>query len=512
MKTTTKICILTLVACIGLTLFLGKSEAQQKPKDVLFVAQEDDVTTFDPSMSTHVPNVTFYNVIYDCLTIFDNVEFTKLNPALATSWNLINPTTWQFKLRKGVTFHDGEPFNANTVKFNVEWLKTPGKHTVAGNFQTIDHAEVVDDYTINIITKGPDSLLPKRLGAYGAQMTPPEYIKKVGRQTLNSKPIGTGPYIMKEWVKDDHVTLERNEKYWGEKGVFKEVIVKALPDNLTRLNAVLTGEVDLASMMLPDQAAIVGSGNIARIESVLAAAQANYGFSCSKGPLKNKLVRQACNYAVDKDAILKKLWKGYGKVSTGSAITYDFGYDPGLKPYPYDPAKARELIKQAGYKPGEISFDLYANAPGKELTEIVCAYLNDVGINAQPKVLEAATRARWQSDAYLWQGGVLFYPSSTLYDLDGSLWRTHGPKGAGANRWEEMNKPGMPFHDMMEKARYSLNQEERRKIYIEANKIFRDEAPVLFLFQYKILYGVNNRINYRPRPDERMYYNLITFR
>ena len=516
MKTTCKICIfiLAFIVCIGLTQFLGKSEAQERPKDRLFVVQEDDVTSFDPSSSTHVPNMTFYSVIYDCLTCWDNVEQTKLIPALATSWKLINATTWQFNLRKGIKFHNGEPFNANTVKYNVEWLSKPGKHVMASNFFTIDHAEVVDDYTINIITKAPDPLLPKRLGAYGCQMTPPEYIKKVGRETLGLKPIGTGPYMVKERIKDSHVTLVRNEKYWGEKGVFKEVIVKPFPDNMTRVNALLTGEVDLISMLLPDQVSLVEKSKVARVEAVLAAARATFSINCRKGPLKNRLVRQACNYAVDKETILNKLWKGYGNVSTGAGTSYDFG-STAQHPYPYNPAKARELLKQAGYKPGEITFGLYANAPGKDLAEIVCAYLNEVGINAQPKVIEAATRARWNADFRVWEdigGGLLTYSSSTLYDLDGIIWRIRHPSGLSGNRCEEINQRGMPFYEMMEKARYSFDQEERKKIYLEAEKIYIEAALEIFLFQYKLLYGVNNRINFRPRPDERMYYNLITLR
>lgn len=509
MKTRSKICIfiLALAVCVGLTQFLGKSEAQEKP---LVVIQEDNVTSFDPTSSTHVPNITFYFTVYDCLTCWDNDDYTKLIPALATSWKTINPTTWQFKLRHGVKFHNGEPFNANTVKWNVEWLSAAGKHAVAGNFATIDHAEVVDDYTINIITKAPDPLLPKRLGAYGCQMTPPEYITKVGREAFSLKPVGTGPYIVKEWVKDDHVTLTQNKDYWGEKGVFKEVIVKPAPDNMTRLNLILSGEADLASQILPDQSPMLEKSGIAHLEHVLAA-NAAYFINCRKGPLKDKRVRQACNYAVDKEAILKKLWRGYGKLSNGGVTRYDFGYNPDQKPYPYDPAKARELIKQAGYKPGEITFGVHANAPGKELSEIVSAYLNEVGINAQPKVLEAGTRARWIRDAKVWEdvgGFLLAYPSPTLYDADGILWRLYHPSGLLGNYWEG-SQEGTKFYGMMEKARYSLDQKERKKIYYEMNKYFLEEAPQLFLFQYEILYGVNNRIVFKSRPDERMYYNLI---
>ena len=253
---------------------------------------------------------------------------------MATSWKSINPTTWQFKLRQGIKFTNGEPFNAHTVKWNIDWLITKGKHAVAGGFATIDRAEVVDNYTINVITKAPDPLLAKRFTAYGGQMTPPEYIQKVGREEFGRKPIGTGAYILKEWIKDDHVTFVRNENYWGKKGQFKEVIFKPAPDTLTRLNMLLTGEADIITTILPDQVEQVKQSKVARLERTLAALTAEFPFNTRKGPLSDKRIRQACNYAVDKVAILQKLWKGYGIPSNGAITNYDFGYNPDQKPYP----------------------------------------------------------------------------------------------------------------------------------------------------------------------------------
>lgn len=512
-KSKISIFILVLMVCFGLYQIQGKTEAQEKP---LVIAQELDVTSFDPTSSTHVPNMNFYWNIYDSFITWDEKESTKLAPMLATSWKSINPTTWQFKLREGINFTNGEPFNANTVKWNIEWITTKGKHAVAGGFATIDRAEVVDDYTVNIITKAPDPLLPKRFAAYGGQMTPPEYIGKVGREEFGRKPISTGAYIVKEWIKDDHVTLIRNDKYWGKKGQFKEVIFKPAPDNLTRLNMLLTGEADIITTILPDQVEQVKQSKVARLERTLAALTAEYPLNCRKGPLSDKRIRQACNYAVDKNAILQKLWKGYGIPSNGAITNYDYGHNPDQKAYPYDPAKARELIMEAGYTPGQITFDMMSTTTGKELTEIVCAQLNEVGINARPKIIEAGTRAQFIKDARLWEnpgGGLLVYPASTLYDADGSLWRLRHPDGLLGNYWEGF-QPGKPwgFYEMMEKARYSFDQEERKKIYYEANKIYKEEALGLILFQYDLLYGVNNRINFKPIESERIYLNRITLR
>jgi peptide/nickel transport system substrate-binding protein len=510
-KQKTGFLILGLAVCFVLTQFQGKTEAQEKP---LVIAQELDITSFDPTSSTNVANTNAYFNMYDSLTTWDENETTKLVPMLATSWKMINATTWQFELRQGVKFTNEEPFTAATVKWNVDWIITPGKHAVSGGFTSIDRAEIIDNYTINIVTKAPDPLLPKRFAIYGGQMTPPGYIQKVGREEFGRKPIGTGAYVVKEWIKDDHVTLIRNENYWGKKGQFKEAIVKPVPDNLTRLNMLLTGEADLITAILPDQVEQVKHSKIARLERTLAAATAEFAFNTRKGPLKDKRVRQACNYAVDKDAILKRLWKGYGIPSNGFIANYDFGYNPDQKPYPYDPAKARELIKEAGFQPGQMTFDMMATTTGKELAEIVCAQLNEVGINAQPKIIEAGTRAQYIRNPELWEvpgGGFLLYPPSTLYDADGSLWRAREPNGLMGKYWEG-SQPGKPwrFYEMLEKARYSSDQDERKRIYYEANKIYRDEALGLLLFQYDVLYGVSNRINFKPIESERICVNRIT--
>lgn len=499
---------------IGLAaiLPLGSGEAREKP---LVIAQQVDVTSFDPTSSSYGPNMNFYWNIYDCLVTWDEKDPTQLVPQLATSWQNIKPDTWQLKLRKGVTFTNGEPFSAQTAKWNIEWLITPGKHVVGGSYATISRVEVVDDYTINIITKKPDPLLPKRLGSYGGQMVPMEYVKKEGREGLGKKPVGSGPYILKEWVKDDHVTLVRNEKYWGKKGEFQEIIFKPAPDNATRLNMLLTGEADIIISVLPDQIEQIQKGKNCRLEKTLSGIIYDYSFNCYLGPLKDKRVRQACNYAVDKEAILNKLWRGYGFQINGMLTKYDFGYSPAQKPYPYDPAKAKELIQQAGFKPGEISFDVLATADHKELTEIVCAYLNDVGINARPRMIEGAERARLIKDARVWKepGALLVRPGSTLFDADGILWRMRHPDGLVGTYWEG-SQPGKPwgFYEMMEKARFSFDQEERRKIYEKANEICREEAIVLFLFQYEILDGVSNRIDYQSDVLGRIYVNRIKMR
>jgi peptide/nickel transport system substrate-binding protein len=433
---------------------------------------------------------------------------------LAVSWKNVGQRTWEFKLREGIIFSSGEPFNAEAAKWNIDWMRTSGKHAVAGGYNTIEKVNVVDEYTIHVVTKQSDPLLPKRFAGYGGGMTPPKYIQEVGRKQFGEKPIGTGAYIVKEWVKDDHVTFVRNENYWAKKGEFQEVVVKPAPDNMTRLNMLLAGEVDIVTNVLPDQIELIEKEKNCRIEKTLAALYGEYTFNCRKGPLQDVRVRQASNYAVDKKIILEKLWKGCGIPSAQGVTTFDFGYDPKLKPYPYDPEKARQLIKAAGYEPGQISYELLCTSSHKELTEFVCIQLNEVGIMAHPRIMEAGTRSQLIRAPELWEvpgGGFLLFPGCTIYDTDGILWRLHHPKGLLGGYWDGVNE-GTPFYEMMEKARYSFDQDERKQIYHRANQIYRDKALALLLFQYDLIYGVSKRINFKPVESERIYFNRITLK
>ena len=153
-------------------------------------------------------------------------------PELAVSWRSVNPATWQFKLRQGVKFHNGEPFNAEAAKFTIDRLITKGVHQVYGGFATIERAEVVDPYTINVVTSKPDPDPREALRRLRRQMLPPQYLKQVDWKDFALKPVGTGPYKFVEWVKDDRVVLEANDGYWRGAPKIKKVIVAAHPGQL----------------------------------------------------------------------------------------------------------------------------------------------------------------------------------------------------------------------------------------------------------------------------------------
>ncbi len=503
-----------LVAFLACLLLVGSVVKANAAKDTLIIAQSADITTLDSTQATQIVNMNLFWNIYDALVTWDPVDIGKLVPQLAVSWKNIDPVTWQLKLRQGVKFHNGEPFNAESVKFSVERFITKGIHQVYSGFATIERAEIVDPYTVNIITKKPDPLLVKRFAAYGGQMLPPKYIKEVGWKTFGIKPVGTGPFKFVEWIRDDHITLVANEDYWKGPSKIKKVIWRPIPENFARVAALMEGEVHIATKVIPDHLPLIEKAKNCRIEHSLSNLVTVYWFNISKGgPLANKKVRQALNYAVDKDKIINELFGGYAIPIASEIPNTDFGYNPNIKPYPYDPEKAKKLLAEAGYPEG-FEFDIQSGSGihlnDKQLTEAVAAMYQEIGLRPRIGVLEPATRMQLLRNQ-TFPGLLLADPGSTTYDMDGIVWRLHGPGGLAHKIWPG-NYEGTHFYKIMEEARNSLDQEKREKIYHEAAQIMHDEANAVFLYQGETIDGVSNEINYKARGDQRIYVYDISFR
>jgi peptide/nickel transport system substrate-binding protein len=481
--------------------------------DTLVIAQGADITTLDPTQATQINNLNLFYNLYDALVTWDPDDIGKVVPQLAVSWRSVNPTTWQFKLRQAVKFHNGELFNADSVKFTVDRLITKGVHQVYGGFATIDHAEVVDPYTVNIVTSQPDPILVKRFAGYGGQMLPAQYLKQVDWKTFAVKPVGTGPFKFVEWIKDDHITLAANEEYWKGAPKIKKAIWRPIPDNFARVAALTRGEVHLATKVIPDHVTLVEKAGCCRIEHTLTNLVTVYLINAQKPPLANAKVRQALNYAVDKDKIIKELYRGYA-IPIGSGIpNTDFGYNPRIKPYPYDPERAKKLLAEAGF-PGGFEIDVQSgnglHLNDKQLTEAVAAMFQEIGLRPRAGILEPSNRMQLLR-TNTFAGLLLADPASTTYDTDGVLWRLHGPGGIVHKIWPG-NYEGTRFYNLMEEARYGLDPEKRLRNYQEAAQIWHDEAVELFLFQGELIDGARNEIKYKARGDQRIYVNDIAFR
>src|SRR5713226_6250438 len=331
----------------------GAARAQTTQKKDLVIAQGGDVAKFDPHFSTSSNDIRVSFNIFDNLT--SRRPDGKLYPGLATEWKLQGQTTWAFKLRQGVKWHNGDPFTSADAKFSVERTYDPAAKTmVATALSTIERIEAPDANTLIVHTKKPDPLLPARLAFYGGQIVPKKYLESVGADTFNTKPVGTGPVRLTSWVKDDKAVFDASPDYWGGKIDMDRLVVRAIPETAPRIAALLKGEVDIITQLPPDQAERITGNASTRVTGALYAGLYVLGVNSKRPPLDNPLVKQALSLSIDREAIVKELWRGRGIVPNGPIAKGDNHYDPSLPALGYDPKEARERLKKAGYKGEEV--------------------------------------------------------------------------------------------------------------------------------------------------------------
>lgn len=479
----------------------------QSPTQIV-ISQPAEATTMDPGRSTQVLTVNYFYNLYDSLTRWD--ANLKLQPALATSWKRLNDTTWEFALRPNVKFHDGQPFTAADVKATLDRNLVVGKTVVTSGFATIESVQVVDPLTVRVVTKKPDPLLLVRMAQMGSQIIPARLATDEGVKELARKPVGTGAYRFVEWVKDERLVMEANPDWWGWEGrkpPIERVVWKPIPDDFPRLVALEKGEVDIITNVPPDRIQAVAEGKTTRVVSAPSTRTVTFWMNTTQPPLSDRRVRQALHHALDVPTIIRTLYAGQGKPFSGGLADTDFGHNPSLQPYPYDPARAKALLAEAG-RAGGIDVTLHAGSGtmvnDKHLLEAIADMWAKVGIRARVEMMEMGARQRMNNDRTVPPNGLLLInPQSTLLDADGSLWRLFHPNGLGGKYWVG-SQPGQRFHDLMEEARYSLDPKKRRQLYAEATRIIHEEKPWLELFQEVVVYGTSRRVVFQARPDYRL--------
>src|SRR5215468_10494064 len=331
--------VLGLVAAAAL-LAGPRAFAADTPSQIT-ISQPAEATTMDPGRSTQVLTVNYFYNLYDSLTRWDSA--LALQPGLATSWRALNDTTWEFTLRPGVKFHDGAPLTADDVKATLERNLIPGRTGVTAGFATIEAVQVPTPGVVRIITKKPDPLLPVRMAQMGSQIIPARFTTEDGAKELARRPVGTGAYRFVEWVKDERLVMEANRDWWGWEGrkpSVDRVVWKPIPEDFPRLVALDKGEADIVTNVPPDRIKSIAEGRTTRVVSVPSSRTAACAINASGGPLADKRVRQALHYALDMNGIIKGIYAGYGKPYSGGVADTDFGFNPTLKPYPYDLARA----------------------------------------------------------------------------------------------------------------------------------------------------------------------------
>ncbi len=484
----------------------GPALAQTTQKKELITAQSGDVSKFDPHYSTSSNDVRVSFNLFDNLT--SRHPDGKLYPGLATEWKLEGPTTWRFKLRQGVKFHNGDPLTSADVKYSIERTYDPAAKTmVATVFGTIEKIDAPDASTVVITTKKPDPLLAARLAFYGGQVVPKKYLESVGNDAFNAKPVGSGPVRFTSWVKDDRAVLEANPDYWGGKIDMDRWIMRPIPETAPRIAALLKGEVDAITQLPPDQEERVAGNASTRVAGALYAGLYVLAVNSKRPPLDNPLVKQALSLAIDRESIVKELWRGRGVVPNGPIAKGDNHFDVSLPPLPYSPAEAKDRLKKAGYKGEEIFIETTVAyvSQDKAMAEAIAAMWKDVGVNVKVEVIEYSVRAQKNREKSF-KGVFWSDPTSTLSDPDGMMWRLLGP-GGPQDYWREAK-----FDELGNAARFSVDEKFRGQAYKEMTKIFLEHLPWLPVIQPYEDYGIQKYIDFTPNPNQQFEIRRFNFK
>ena len=486
---------LTLAALLAIALAgaasLGPVDTAeaQKRGGTLTIVRPTDPVSLDPNLETTAPGAwVYFNVLEGLLTLDDKMQ---VKPALATGYEVLSPTKVRFKLRPNVKFHDGTPFNAAAVKFTFDRaLKGNPPARWASLAGSLTGAEVVDDLTVDMVTKDPYGPVLRTLAMYCMGIVSPAAVQKMG-EGFSRAPVGTGPFKFVEWKTNTHVILERNPDYWGDKALLDRVIFKVVPEEGARMIALQTGDADMVLFPAPTQLPALRKDPKFAVHEVGGIRVVFIGLHAGLPPLDDVRVRSAMLHAVDRKTILENIMEGSAVAARGVLAPGVFGFkDMALdRLYPFDKAKARALLTQAGYAPGpdgimqkggqRLTLSWLA-ARGRypkdgEITEAVQAMLKDVGIEAKVQFLEWAAVFQQVRAATLNHNLFTLGWVTSNADADYSLYALFHSKNTPPTGWNTSRYVNPKVDALVEQARKSLNQTEREKLYGEVQDILARE-------------------------------------
>ncbi|HSL52356.1 MAG TPA: ABC transporter substrate-binding protein, partial [Candidatus Deferrimicrobiaceae bacterium] len=353
-------------------------------KDTLTVALVSHAPTLDPHMHFERVGILVNINMFDSL-LHRNTKL-EFEPSLATSWKPISDTQWEFKIRKGVRFHNGDVMTPADVKYSFDRVIDQTKKSPQyGNIRAIKEVKIIDAETVHIITDKPFPLLLERLVFF--PIVPKKHIESVGDQAFGTtSPVGTGPWKFVEWKRDQLIRLEAFNQHWRGKPAFKHLIFRAIPEIATQVAEVKTGGVDLIRNVSADIVPELKTHPLAYISTTPILRVHYLALDMRSAPFDKKAARQAANYAVDKQTIIQKLMAGLGTQVATTVQPMSFGFDPAVKPYPYDPKKAKELLTQAGY-PNGVDITLHsATIPNRPIFEAIGQMLTEVGLRTTARM------------------------------------------------------------------------------------------------------------------------------
>lgn len=482
--------IFSLAACGG----GGSEEGDTAVDSSIVVAVTAEILSLDPQVNASTPGETVKDQIFEGLVRAN--EYNEVSPLLAESWEVSEDgLTWTFKLRQGVKFHDGEDFTAADVEASLERYLTNEGSTRAYLYNNIKDVNVIDEYTVEIITNTVQANLLNVLAYGGGAIMSSKSLER-SNDEIAADPVGTGPYKFKELAPGEYVVVERFDDYWGELPDLTEIKFLTVSETSTRVNMLETGEVDFITGVTKEDIARFENNDKFTIQYADSNRVAQIGFNMTKTPFDNKLVRQAMNYAVDKNAIVEGVLGGMGTVAKSVLAETTYGFSDRGNIYSYDPEKAKELLAEAGY-PNGFDATIYTcdgrYFKDKATVMAVVSQLADVGINLKIEVFDWASyldvvKTAWDDNNSVemyffgWESGTgeASYLFNSLFTKKN--WATTG--------WNTMFYYNEEFEKLNDVSYSCTDDSQRMEYYAEMQEILMDDAPwiPLYVFQQVAVY------------------------
>ena len=442
--------------------------------------------------------------IYDRLLDRD-AKTLKPKPMLATSWKVVNDTTWEFALRKGVKFHNGEPFTAESVKATFDYMLDPATkshYATAAYWKPLKEVQIVNEYTVRLVTDKPYPSTLDHAALTDLLIMPAKALKELGPQKLAERPIGTGPFRFVEWKRDERLVVERNPDYWQGPADVSRVTFRFIPEFSARMAALLSGEIDIMKDVPPQAVEAVERSGRAKVRATVSS-RINYLalVNLKPGPMQDVRVRRAMNHAVNVDELIAQVLKGRATKMCGPLAPANVDYAP-VECYKHDPARAQALFKEAGVDPARLSLTL--DSPSgrypldKDVSLAIGAQLQKLGINTNVVVNEWGThldkiKNRNTGDMFFLGWGPALHGQGTIEPL----FKAEATYSSYGN-----NKA---IDDKIARAVTVVDAKARAAAYADLQKTIHDEAPWVFLWQQHDLYGVAQSIEWTPRADEKVW-------
>jgi peptide/nickel transport system substrate-binding protein len=467
----------------------GASSSSSAGGPTLTVDLASYPASLDPGLQYDSESYAVYRNIFDQL-VRRNPTTEQVGPWLATSWKQDNPTTWTFTIRKGVKFSNGEPLTAADAAFSIERILSPSFDSPqAANFSAIASA-TGSGSTLTITTKYPSPTLLTYLTTLS--VVPEAYVKKVGNAAFNLHPVGSGPYEFVSSIPGSQVNVKRNPDYWGAKPQIANVVFRAVPDDATRVADLQSGLAQIADTMTPDNVSQLKSSNL----QVLSAPTERVSYlafnTIHGGATDNVTVRKAISLAINYNALINDLEKGYASPVNSVATPLNFGYPKNLPDYQYNPTEAKQLIKQANASGQTV---VMATSPSYDPTivEAIQANIEAIGLNVKIQSTDEATYLeKVQSPSHNW-GSIRFGQwSCSCLDADGVAY----PLFHTGSIWSSYSNS--TFDNLVSQARETLDSSTRLSLYEQAYSILNTDVAGIGLFQTDAIYGASTKLQFKP--------------